>query len=146
MTCCCFVASLFAPLSLFFFFLLIRRPPRSTLFPYTTLFRSAFTPPRCSPRDPWAGWSRHPFLLVIEENEILLLERVEELLPADLLEDLLGLVVARKIDAQCHVAAGHPRRLASVLLCPPADFVVIRGAPVVRHGAPFLPSSEGRNT
>src|SRR5205809_1254017 len=28
------------PLSLSFFFLLLRRPPRSTLFPYTTLFRS----------------------------------------------------------------------------------------------------------
>src|SRR5256885_5109068 len=27
---------------MFFFFLMIRRPPRSTLFPYTTLFRSAF--------------------------------------------------------------------------------------------------------
>src|SRR3712207_7099391 len=27
--------------TLFFFFLMIRRPPRSTLFPYTTLFRSA---------------------------------------------------------------------------------------------------------
>src|SRR6202167_6383137 len=26
----------------FFFFLMIRRPPRSTLFPYTTLFRSFF--------------------------------------------------------------------------------------------------------
>src|ERR1035441_9436192 len=30
----------------FFFFLMIRRPPRSTLFPYTTLFRSQ----RCGPR------------------------------------------------------------------------------------------------
>src|SRR2546426_12401154 len=30
----------------FFFFLMIRRPPRSTLFPYTTLFRSRFRPPR----------------------------------------------------------------------------------------------------
>src|SRR5258707_5814707 len=29
-------------IALFFFFLMIRRPPRSTLFPYTTLFRSAF--------------------------------------------------------------------------------------------------------
>src|SRR3712207_7603694 len=28
-----------------FFFLMIRRPPRSTLFPYTTLFRSAFRAP-----------------------------------------------------------------------------------------------------
>src|SRR3989442_14044713 len=27
-------------INLFFFFLMIRRPPRSTLFPYTTLFRS----------------------------------------------------------------------------------------------------------
>src|SRR2546421_5924136 len=32
-------------LSCFFFFLMIRRPPRSTLFPYTTLFRSG---PGCS--------------------------------------------------------------------------------------------------
>src|SRR3712207_7105245 len=30
-------------LTFFLFFLMIRRPPRSTLFPYTTLFRS----PRC---------------------------------------------------------------------------------------------------
>src|SRR5215475_1020853 len=29
--------------SYFFFFLMIRRPPRSTLFPYTTLFRSTAT-------------------------------------------------------------------------------------------------------
>src|SRR2546422_6249409 len=28
------------PSLFFFFFLMIRRPPRSTLFPYTTLFRS----------------------------------------------------------------------------------------------------------
>src|SRR2546430_10906783 len=27
-------------MTVFFFFLMIRRPPRSTLFPYTTLFRS----------------------------------------------------------------------------------------------------------
>src|SRR3989475_2366813 len=35
----------YAPYSvLFFFFLMIRRPPRSTLFPYTTLFRSSMNP------------------------------------------------------------------------------------------------------
>src|SRR5436309_14901751 len=37
------IVSIFIPLYLlflFFFFLMIRRPPRSTLFPYTTLFRS----------------------------------------------------------------------------------------------------------
>src|SRR3989475_7000268 len=31
---------------LYFFFLMIRRPPRSTLFPYTTLFRSEGARPR----------------------------------------------------------------------------------------------------
>src|SRR5690348_18511348 len=33
-------------LDYFFFFLMIRRPPRSTLFPYTTLFRSKIDPRR----------------------------------------------------------------------------------------------------
>src|SRR5438477_7070641 len=28
---------------------MIRRPPRSTLFPYTTLFRSRSSPPSCRP-------------------------------------------------------------------------------------------------
>src|SRR5947208_8013736 len=35
---------LFLTISLYFFFLMIRRPPRSTLFPYTTLFRSGDVP------------------------------------------------------------------------------------------------------
>src|SRR5438309_8776615 len=45
-----------------FFFLMIRRPPKSTLFPYTTLFRSAScTAPgarrlRRTPRSPTRGW------------------------------------------------------------------------------------------
>src|SRR2546422_1709290 len=37
MNCC---ARMLHPPHLLFFFLMIRRPPRSTLFPYTTLFRS----------------------------------------------------------------------------------------------------------
>src|SRR5437870_10880824 len=36
--------------STFFFFLMIRRPPRSTLFPYTTLFRSRRAGPHRAPR------------------------------------------------------------------------------------------------
>src|SRR5476649_3007660 len=43
--------------SLVFFFLMIRRPPRSTLFPYTTLFRSH----RCQRTRPAAARAyRHP--------------------------------------------------------------------------------------
>src|SRR3712207_8561870 len=37
----------------YFFFLMIRRPPRSTLFPYTTLFRSPTGRPAT-----WRGTSR----------------------------------------------------------------------------------------
>src|SRR2546430_10406100 len=37
---CIFVMCFLLCHSIFFFFLMIRRPPRSTLFPYTTLFRS----------------------------------------------------------------------------------------------------------
>src|SRR5690348_18347689 len=43
---------------LFFFFLMIRRPPRSTLFPYTTLFRSKSVFPVC-----WDSACRRPFRL-----------------------------------------------------------------------------------
>src|SRR3712207_8475122 len=39
-----------------FFFLMIRRPPRSTLFPYTTLFRSRH------PRPCGGRWQRGPWL------------------------------------------------------------------------------------
>src|SRR5438046_6675958 len=38
--CSCCSAFLWSTVVLFFFFLMIRRPPSSTLFPYTTLFRS----------------------------------------------------------------------------------------------------------
>src|SRR3712207_8256972 len=41
-----------------FFFLMIRRPPRSTLFPYTTLFRSVATIHNM--RAPGMGWGRMP--------------------------------------------------------------------------------------
>src|ERR1039458_6179609 len=38
-------SSVILSIPFFSFFLMIRRPPRSTLFPYTTLFRSACPPP-----------------------------------------------------------------------------------------------------
>src|SRR3712207_9017489 len=40
-----------------FFFLMIRRPPRSTLFPYTTLFRSSSVTAWLAGRDGWLGRS-----------------------------------------------------------------------------------------
>src|SRR3712207_8058381 len=39
---CSVAIDVICPLAFVCFFLMIRRPPRSTLFPYTTLFRSKF--------------------------------------------------------------------------------------------------------
>src|SRR6266498_5439665 len=64
--------------SILFFFLMIRRPPRSTLFPYTTLFRSLARRAR-----PW-GRSRLAGLGQDEAGEAL--EREE------LVGEILGLV------------------------------------------------------
>src|SRR3712207_9550054 len=46
-----------------FFFLMIRRPPRSTLFPYTTLFRSHA---ECGRREDKGG---HPLLPSRDDNQ-----------------------------------------------------------------------------
>src|SRR3712207_7087864 len=59
-----------------FFFLMIRRPPRSTLFPYTTLFRSAndvVNPDaRDNPQSPIAGM---PILEVDRARSVVVLKR-----------------------------------------------------------------------
>src|SRR5205085_10287561 len=44
-------------LNISFFFLMIRRPPRSTLFPYTTLFRSTRATASSAILTPTATWS-----------------------------------------------------------------------------------------
>src|SRR5277367_6921804 len=49
----------------FFFFLMIRRPPRSTLFPYTTLFRSLCRLVALSPR---TGSADHAWRMRSEEH------------------------------------------------------------------------------
>src|SRR3712207_7368061 len=59
---------------MFFFFLMIRRPPRSTLFPYTTLFRSLFE------------LSAQKMIQVEKQAHILSMERVEQRLANYLLD------------------------------------------------------------
>src|SRR5258707_12012311 len=72
----------------FFFFLMIRRPPRSTLFPYTTLFRSLIR---------MAGWKVETFASALE-----FLDRPSDDTPSCLvldvgLPDLSGLDVQERL-------------------------------------------------
>src|SRR6266536_5356120 len=60
--------------SLSFFFLMIRRPPRSTLFPYTTLFRSLHV---LDPLDPPDVAGEHPVVERSEEHTSELQSRVD---------------------------------------------------------------------
>src|SRR5437773_10002577 len=46
-TLCCYYYIIYTRF-LFFFFLMIRQPPTSTLFPYTTLFRSQLNIEQCT--------------------------------------------------------------------------------------------------
>src|SRR2546430_6013990 len=52
-----------------FFFLMIRRPPRSTLFPYTTLFRSAVAAEGPAPERIEGGARRGPGGRRIEQHQ-----------------------------------------------------------------------------
>src|SRR5260370_28609137 len=45
---------------MYFFFLMIRRPPRSTLFPYTTLFRSLFSQAAIGGQNLWLQGGARP--------------------------------------------------------------------------------------
>src|SRR2546425_11216250 len=45
---------------------MIRRPPRSTLFPYTTLFRSETVTPGSVLADDWVAQKRNNFLVSVE--------------------------------------------------------------------------------
>src|SRR5437764_15051045 len=56
--------------ALIVFFLMMRRPPRSTLFPYTTLFRSVADGPEDG-RWGLAGWRQLILSGISEENDAL---------------------------------------------------------------------------
>src|SRR2546422_11543599 len=78
---------LLLPFSLFFF-LMIRRPPRSTLFPYTTLFRSQRVPARLWPNTQAVRLVahfyavRHPSRLGVEDVHLIVVAtRYPELVP-----------------------------------------------------------------
>src|SRR3712207_9496839 len=71
MMCCPSATTCFGIVRCSFFFLMIRRPPRSTLFPYTTLFRSPLQGEQArSPRQEVVVAAGGGVLALIEQLEI----------------------------------------------------------------------------
>src|SRR6266545_4740579 len=90
----------------FFFFLMIRRPPRSTLFPYTTLFRS-----RQKPELGPDGFDRRAHLRlfvdgeVVEDDDVPLAQRWDQDL-LDVREE--ARIVDRPVEDGGSRASAHP--------------------------------------
>src|SRR2546430_11101413 len=96
---------------MFFFFLMIRRPPRSTLFPYTTLFRSPRRGLRGSsvalPRERRLGALRFPRGSATDRPE----EHTSELQSQSNL--VCRLLLEKKNNAPSHFAT-PPNQVASI--------------------------------
>src|SRR2546426_11926507 len=106
---------------------MIRRPPRSTLFPYTTLFRS-------HQRDRDALIAQHAFEEVRRHGE-----RRRRLVPQDALhlEDVEGEVLAGDLerDELDVVAGGHVRRSPSASRSRIGTSTPLRRATAAAHGS-----------
>src|SRR5258708_38308998 len=84
----------------FFFFLMIRRPPRSTLFPYTTLFRSAGTAAPASSAAPSQDTSSTPRVEARSEEHTSELQSPDHLVCRLLLEKKKNILATGK-EHQC---------------------------------------------
>src|SRR2546430_8599147 len=90
-----------------FFFLMIRRPPRSTLFPYTTLFRSPLLrrlPALASAHDEFGGR-----LLLVSRLAAL---RLAPWIGGRAAARALPLAAAQRVVHRIHRHAAHPRHAA----------------------------------
>src|SRR3712207_4477549 len=81
-----------------FFFLMIRRPPRSTLFPYTTLFRSDEPTTGLDPQSRSALWAEVSRLA--RENGVTVFLTTQYLEEADVLADRVGIIDQGRIVAE----------------------------------------------
>src|SRR5258707_13961214 len=82
-----------------FFFLMIRRPPRSTLFPYTTLFRSVAVPGSSTSSSSGVLWGRTEPTPDEDEVELRSEEHTSELQSRQYL--VCRLLLEKKKDVQC---------------------------------------------
>src|SRR2546430_7925525 len=93
---------------------MIRRPPRSTLFPYTTLFRSHHTQPRLTTPNLAAPYQARPCLTARSE------EHTSELQSQSISYAVFCLKKKKKTKAcqQHHMQSSFPSRLQTPLTSP----------------------------
>src|SRR5216683_3699574 len=110
----------------FFFFLMIRRPPRSTLFPYTTLFQSFDR--RIDAQGAHLLTARPAMLMLIGTTKI---DRVVAVL-AGIMQPHAAAAAATNSNAlqQCVALARHPMAVRIVVI------EIVREPPLVRHELP----------
>src|ERR1043165_6276515 len=111
----------------FFFFLMIRRPPRSTLFPYTTLFRTVTIRTGDTPASERARMRRAPPDILITTPESLFL-----ILTSQAHEMLRG--VETVIVDEIHSLVATKRGSHLALSLERLEAVVARDAPIQRIG------------
>src|SRR3989442_12716889 len=110
-------------MDLFFFFLMIRRPPRSTLFPYTTLFRSRVRQGSAVPNEVVA---LRDYLTIIPRlrellqgcNAPLLAQLADELDSCPQVVELIGKALARAHRSEEHTSElqSRPHLVCRLLL------------------------------
>src|ERR1019366_10812407 len=87
-----------------FFFLMIRRPPRSTLFPYTTLFRSV---PAYLREVEWVEADRQFYLVIRSEEHTSELQSLTNLVCRLLLENKKKKHITMHSNLQLHITYKH---------------------------------------
>src|SRR2546428_2338627 len=91
---------------------MIRRPPRSTLFPYTTLFRSRVEPPALllalAQHQRVLDLSRQARDDALHLSNLVRRQREERLVREDLARHLLALAGRAPLQPALHLLAGHP--------------------------------------
>src|ERR1019366_8970396 len=118
--------------------LMIRRPPRSTLFPYTTLFRSSADPCAATQRPHWRGAHRVSSPHALSR---LVIQSVEEVRVTRVYDGVLDLQRGRPLAGTlCEVVLEH-REVLDLLDAREARVAPLAGG--LQHGAHTFVVSHG---
>src|SRR5688572_22397756 len=115
-----------------FFFLMIRRPPRSTLFPYTTLFRSWYKKREIMPGDNWA----EKVATGLKDSNAMVVLMTPDALESDAVQSTISYALSEP---------AFSRRLIPVFVGDSADSLTDKMPWIFKHLRTFKLSADGQN-